>query len=145
MDTADRAIVKALAENARTSLKKLAQAAFLSSPAAAARLERLEQTGVIKGYQAVLNPEALGYHVMAFVNVAVAPERRPMFREFAQSCPNVLECHHITGNYSVLLKVAFPGTRDLDSFVGQLQKFGTTQTQVVFSTLVEPRQVENLE
>ena len=141
MDASDRAILKALAKNGRTPIKQLAQEAFLSSPAVSSRLERLESKGVIKGYQAMLDYEALGYHIMAFVNIAIAPDRQPAFTEYAESCPNVLECHHITGTYSLLLKVAFCTTRDLEAFVGYLQKYGKTETQVVFSTLIEPRQI----
>lgn len=141
MDAADRAILKALAKNARTPIKQLAQEAYLSSPAASARLERLEKAGVISGYQARLDHQALGFHILAFVNMAIAPERRPAFRDFAEACPNVLECHHVTGNYSLILKVAFRSTKELESFVGHLQTYGTTQTQVVFSTLVEPREI----
>lgn len=141
MDAADRAILKALVKNARTPMKDLAKEAYLSAPATSARVSRLEESGVIRGYQTVLDPQMLGYQIMAFVNVAVSPDRRPAFRELLLDCPNVLECHHVTGNYSLILKVAFPNTRELDSFVGRLQEFGTTQTQVVFSTLVEPRQI----
>ena len=83
--------------------------------------------------------EKLGYRLLAFVNLAMSPEQKTRFSAFAKGCPNVLECHHISGNYSMLLKVCFPGTPELDEFVGALQQFGTTQTQVVFSTLVRPR------
>lgn len=141
MDTADRAILKALAKNARTPIKELAKDAYLSSPAASSRMERLEKGGVILGYQAKLNHQALGYHILAFVNIAISPERRPAFKEFAAACPNILECHHVTGNYSLILKVAFRSTKDLETFVGHVQTYGTTQTQVVFSTLIEPREI----
>ncbi len=141
MDAADRAILKVLAQNARASLKQLAQAAFLSSPAVSARIERLEKRGMIQSYQAHLSPAALGYHISAFVNIAIAPTQRQPFYQFIMDCPNVLECHHVTGAYSMIMKVAFPSTKDLDGFVGHLQQFGTTQTQVIFSTLVEPRQL----
>lgn len=141
MDATDRTILEVLAKNARTPVKQLAQEAFLSSPAASARVERLERKGVIKGYQTMLDREALGFHIMAFVNLAMAPDRLSGFAEYADTCPNILECHHITGPYSLILKVAFCSTRDLEAFVGHLQTYGKTETQVVFSTLIEPRQV----
>ena len=56
--------------------------------------------------------------------------------------PNVLECNCVTGEYSMLMKVAFQSTMDLDIFIGQLQKFGKTSTQIVFSTQVGPRGVD---
>lgn len=145
MDAADRAILKALAKNARTSIKQLAGEAFLSSPAVSARVERLEKSGVITGYQARLNHQALGYPILAFVNIAMAPERKQAFQAFAEACPNILECHHVTGSYSLIMKVAFQSTRDLEAFVGHAQTFGTTQTQVVFSTMIEPREIVEVE
>ena len=141
MDAAERSILKVLSKNARASLKQLAQGAFLSSPAVSARLDRLENRGIIESYQAHLNPPALGFHILAFVNIAISAQGRQDFQEFVQTCPNVLECHHVTGSYSMIMKTAFPSTKDLDTFVGHLQEYGSTQTQVVFSTVVEPRQV----
>lgn len=141
MDAADRAILMALTQNARTPIKQLAQEAYLSSPAASARLERLEQRGIITGYQTILDYQKLGFHIMAFINISMMPDKRPGFLEFARGCTNVLECHHVTGNYTLIVKGVFKSTRDLESFVGQLQEYGSTQTQVVFSTMIEPRQI----
>jgi len=141
MDAADRIILDVLAKNARTPVKQIAQQAYLSSPAVSARLERLERKGVIRGYQAMLDREALGYHILAFVNIAVVPEKKPALIEYASGCPNVLECHHVTGTYSLILKVSFTTTVELEAFVGKLQTFGKTETQVVFSTPIEPRQI----
>jgi len=145
MDAADRIILNALARNARTPVKQIAQQAYLSSPAVSARLERLEKSGVIKGYQAILDREELGYYILAFVNIAVIPEKKPALIEYALNCPNVLECHHVTGAYSLIFKVCFSKTIELEAFVGKLQTFGKTETQVVFSTPIEPRQIVELE
>ena len=73
---------------------------------------------------------------------AVAPVQKPDFYPFIKSCPNVVECNCVTGNYSMLLKVMFPSTMELDTFIGQLQKFGRTSTQIVFSTPVAPRGID---
>ena len=140
MDTADRIILKTLAENARTPIKGLAEKAFLSSPAVSARVDRLEKSGIIRSYQAELDLKALGFEILAFINLSMLPERRNEFLSWIESCSNVLECHHVTGAYSLLMKAAFEGTAQMEEFVGKLQEFGSTQTQVVFSTLVEPRQ-----
>ena len=141
MDSADRIILKMLSDNARVSVKQMAQEAYLSSPAVSARVERLEKKGVIKGYQAMLDREALGFHILAFVNIAIAPEKKASLIEYASACPNVLECHHVTGSHSLIFKVCFCSTVDLEAFVGRLQTYGKTETQVVFSTPIEPRQI----
>ncbi len=139
MDDIDRKILRLLQSNARMSLKTIAEKTFLSSPAVSARIEKLEKDGVIAGYHALIDPIKLGYHIIAFINLDVVPEDKPKFYAYAADMPNVLECNCVTGEYSMLMKVAFQSTMELDTFIGQLQKFGKTNTQIVFSTHVGPR------
>lgn len=141
MDDIDRKIIKLLQANARTSLKMIAENTFLSSPAVSARIEKMEKDGIISGYHAQIDPMKLGYHIIAFINLNVIPEDKPKFYAYAESIPNVLECNCVTGEYSMLIKVAFESTMQLDAFIGELQKFGRTSTQIVFSTHVGPRGV----
>ena len=114
----------------------------MSSPAVSSRIERLEKEGYITGYQAEVDLLKLGYHITAFINLEITPKLKNTFYPFIESCPNVLECNCVTGSYSMLIKVAFPSTMELDSFIGQLQKFGNTSTQIVFSTAVKPRGIQ---
>ena len=107
-----------------------------------ARIEKLEKDGIIAGYHAMVDPMKLGYHIIAFINLDVVPEDKPKFYTYAAEMPNVLECNCVTGEYSMLMKVAFQSTMELDIFIGQLQKFGKTSTQIVFSTHVGPRGVD---
>lgn len=142
MDRIDREILRILQKNARTSLKTIAEKTYLSSPAVSARIEKLEKDGVITGYQAQVDPRKLGCEITAFINLNVQPEDKARFYEYAEKIPNILECSSVTGEYSVIMKVAFAGTAQLDGFIGQLQKFGKTSTQIVFATHVGPRGVQ---
>lgn len=139
MDHIDEQIITLLQKNARTSLKELSEAVFLTTPAVSNRIERLERDGIITGYSAKINPLKLGYHITAFINMELEPVQKIEFYPFINSVPNVVECNCVTGNYSMLMKGVFPSTMELDTFIGQLQMFGKTQTQIVFSTPVEPR------
>mgnify|MGYP003495458619 CR=1 FL=1 len=133
MDKIDKMLITLLQKNARMPLKALAENVFLSSPAVSARIERLERDEIIEGYEVKVNQLKLGYHITAFINLEVAPVQKPEFYPF-------INC--VTGTYSMLLKVVFPSTMELDTFVGQLQKFGRTSTQIVFSTPVPPRGID---
>lgn len=144
MDDIDIKLISLLSENARMSLKQLAQEVFLSPPAVSARIERLENNGFISGYAAKVNYAKLGYQVTAFVQLAMMPECKPAFTDYITSCTNVLECYNVTGAYSMLIKVCFPSTEELSGFVGELQSFGKTQTQVVFSALVKQRAIRGI-
>ena len=142
MDKIDKKLITLLQNNARMPLKALAEKVFLSSPAVSARIERLEKEEIIEGYGVKINQIKLGYHITAFINLEVAPVQKPEFYPFIKTCPNVVECNCVTGNYSMLLKVVFPSTMELDTFIGQFQKFGRTSTQIVFSTTVAPRGID---
>ena len=140
VDETDLQILSMLSENARISLKNMAETTFLSSTAIAARIEKLEKNGYIKGYQAKLNPQAFGLSIKAFINVEVEPIRKQDFYPYIRSCKNVVECDCVTGEYSMLLKVLFASTDELDGFINEIQHFGKTKTQIVFSTPVENRE-----
>ena len=142
MDNIDKKLIQLLQENARYPLKYLASQVYLSSPAVSARIERLEKSGIISGYHATVTPITLGYHITAFINMALDPRQKPEFYPFISACPNVLECNCVTGAFSMLIKVCFPSTMELDTFIGQLQKFGNTETQIVFSTPVPTRGID---
>ena len=145
MDNLDRRILAILQQNARTPLKVIAEQVFLSSPAVSARIERLEKAGYILGYQAQLSSSALGYQIKAFINLEVLPSQKPEFYPYIESCPNVMECNCVTGDYSMLIKVCFRTTQELDQFINQLHRFGRTSTQIVFSTAVEHRGIPAIE
>lgn len=142
MDKIDEKIIQMLQENARIPVKEIAKEVFLSSPAVSARIDRLSQDGLIKGYHMTIDRTKLGYDVTAFISLEMEPSQKSAFYPFIKNCPNVLECNCITGQYSQLIKVAFRNTSDLDVFLGHLQQFGRTSTQIVFSTPVEPRDVD---
>ena len=139
LDHIDYEILNMLQENARIPLKEIAAKVFLSSPAVSARIDTLVQKGYIEGFHAQINPEVMGYHIKAFINLEVAPGDKQEFYPYIKGCPNVLECNCVTGDYSMLLEVLFQSTIELDQFIGELQHYGRTKTLIVFSTSVEPR------
>lgn len=142
MDSIDKQLIGLLTKNARMPLKQLSEMVHLSPPAVASRIERLEKLKIISRYTAVLDPSKLGYSIIAFVNLAMPPQKKGEFAEFVKNCSNVLECYHVAGAYSMIMKVCFPTTVELDTFVTLLQNFGKTQTQIVFSAVVSQREAE---
>lgn len=142
MDEIDIMILDLLSKDGRMPIKQISAAVNLSSPAVSSRIEKLEENGYIQGFQCHLDEEKVGYPIKAFIHVAMKPIRKPEFYAFIGKVPNVVECCCVTGDYSMLIKVMFDSTQNLDLFIGKLQKFGDTMTQIVFSTAVEPRQVD---
>lgn len=137
IDKTDVRILNELKANARATLSELAEAAGITADEAGERIAALENSAYIKGYYADVDLEKIGYRIKAFIMLQVKPEDQHRFYDFIQREDCVLECDHITGQYSMLLKTVFPSMNDLDIFIGRLQEYGRTETQIVFSTVLE--------
>ena len=124
LDHIDFEILKMLQANARIPLKEIAAKVYLSSPAVSARIETLVNKGYIEGFHAQINPEVMGYHIKAFINLEVIPQDKKKFYPY-------IKC----------MEVLFQSTSELDQFIGELQEYGRTNTLIVFSTSVEHRGV----
>lgn len=73
----------------------------------------------------------------AYIEMSVSPEKRDSLFEHLKAMPQVLKCCRVTGERSLLLEVIFKNTDELDSFTMNLQHYGITKTQIVFSTIIE--------
>lgn len=120
LDELDLSILRTLQENGRISNVDLAKAINLSPPATFTRLKRLERLGYINSYVALLDWSKMGYDMICFININLQmhqPDEVEKFRQRISRLPEVLECHHVTGEFDYLLKVAIKNREDLDRFV----------------------------
>jgi DNA-binding Lrp family transcriptional regulator len=120
IDDIDRAILSLLQEDGRTTNADLARAVGLSAAATHARVRRLEREGLIRGYVALLDRELAGFDLLCFVSVSLQLHQPALVTSFPQTVgaiPEVLECHHVTGEYDYLLKVAVRNRHDLERFI----------------------------
>ena len=121
-------------QNARVSIKALADIVSLTSPAVAERIKKLEESKVILGYTAIINQNTLERNVKAIINTTIAPEKQSTFIEFARKVDNVVCVHHVTGAYSMSISAVFKDVSELERLVKEIQRFGRTQTLVIMST-----------
>lgn len=120
LDDVDRALLASLQADARITNTELARRVELSPPGLQKRLKKLEESGVIAQYVALVNREALGFDMLCFVQVTLQrhePTAVSHFREAVQRMPEVLECYHLTGEYDYLLKVIVRNRRHLEQFL----------------------------
>jgi DNA-binding Lrp family transcriptional regulator len=120
LDDIDRQILTLLQEDGRISNAELARRIDLSPPATYMRVKSLEEQGYVRRYAALLEPEKAGYDLMCFVQVTLqlhSLEQIQTFRRVIQGMPEVLECHHITGEYDYLLKVMVHNRKELETFL----------------------------
>lgn len=120
LDATDARILETLQEEGRITNAELAQRIGLSPGATLARVSKLEASGLICGYTAIMNRQALGLPVTAFVAVILRSHGRQEsadFLEAVKSLPQVMECHHIAGDEDYLLKVVASDPTDFETFV----------------------------
>lgn len=139
LDDVDWSILGELQADGRISFSELGRRVALSAPAVADRVRRLEARGVIRGYRAVLDLERLGFPLLAFVRVRYPSGDYRPFEAAVRDRPEILECHHITGEDCFILKVAARSMRQLEATTGRLARLGAITTSLVFSTPVPGR------
>ncbi len=141
IDKTDLKILYILQNDGRRRLADIAEEVELSAPAVMERVKKLEATGVIRGYQALIDGKKVGKDITAFIGVSVGNQRD--IDKFAAQMlrdPDVLECHHVTGEESFVLKVKAANTASLEKLLGQIRSVeGVTRTvtKVVLSTAKE--------
>ncbi len=139
LDDIARRLLDELQSNGRASYADLAKKAGLSPSAAAERMRRLEDAGVIRGYRAYLDREALGLRVTALIRMtADGAQYRPLLA-FLEGNDQVRECYHVTGGDALMIKVLASSISDLEGLIMKLLHFGVPTTSVVLSTPIERR------
>jgi len=117
IDGLDKKILLLLQNDARISNVELARKVNLSPAATHARVKRLEEKHLIERYATIINRKKADYDMLCFVRVSLQLhdiDQVVGFHEAVQEIPEVLECHHVTGDYDYLLKVVAQNTDDLE-------------------------------
>ncbi len=142
VDKVDFEVLAALQREGRIAMAELAKRVGLSAPAVAERVRKLEEQGVILGYHTRLAPSTLGLGLLAFIGVTIEhPRYNQPFLETVARRPEILECHHVAGEDSYLLKVVCRDTSHLEDLITNEIKAGVgvgrTRTAIVLSTVKE--------
>ncbi len=116
LDRIDLKILRILQRNGRMSNIELSKRVNLSPAPCLARVRRLEKSGYITGYKAELNPELLGFSLLAYVEITLdrtTPDVFEKFKQAVQDVPEIEECHMVAGGFDYLIKVRSP---DMDTY-----------------------------
>ncbi|MBB5634794.1 Lrp/AsnC family leucine-responsive transcriptional regulator [Pedobacter cryoconitis] len=115
-DPIDKKILKVLQADARLNTKQIAGKIGLTVTPTYERLKKIEQSGVIKEYVALLDRDKIGKTIVAFINVSLQLHSKPLINAFEKAIikvPEVMECFHVAGNFDYLLKVV---VKDMNSY-----------------------------
>lgn len=146
IDEIDAQILTIVQQNARISNADIARHVEMAPSAVLERIRKLEQSGMIRGYEARLNPVDLGLGLLAFI--FVKSDERPGSHETAQQIaeiPAVQEVHHVAGEDCFLVKVRVANTEALGALLredfGRIERIRSTRTTIVLSTVKETAQL----
>ena len=140
LDSTDAKILEILQLDGRASHSAIAEQVGLSQPSVHERIKKLEQRGVIRGYTAILDPEALDLGVLAFVSARFNQWKTKEVAAEIGEVPQVLEVHHIAGDDCLLVKVRCRSPADLEHVLDRIWKSGAisgTKTTIAFSSYKE--------
>jgi Lrp/AsnC family leucine-responsive transcriptional regulator len=140
LDFIDLKIIEVLQHDGRASHSFIGEMVGLSQPSVHERVKKLEQRGVIKGYAAIVDPEALGLHVLAFLAVRLSDYKPEDIADAVAAMPEVIETHHIAGEECFMLKIRCHTTKELQAVLERVWKAGPvtgTKTTIAFATFKE--------
>lgn len=143
LDHIDRAIIAALYEDGRRTIKDVADLLKMSSPSITARIDKLKDAGAIRGYTVVVDPGAFGLNVSAYVRMNAMLGQVPKLEKLIDDAPEVVESHQITGEDCYLAKVVVSDVHELKTVVDRFQTCSSTDIAIILSSPV-PRRLPKL-
>ncbi len=139
LDDTSWKLLRILQNEGRISYSELGKKVGLSTPAVSERVRKLEEAGVISGYQAKVNPEALGYDTVALVSIKTTPNNYGKLISFAEKSGALTECHYVTGDASFVMKIVVRDIKEMEHFISAVSHIGSTNTSVVMSTKIDAK------
>ncbi len=134
LDNTDRRILVVLSENSRITMKELGEKVHLTGQAAAARVEKLEDHGIIEGYTIKVNQAKLGYSIHAFINIYTqSPDHRPYLTYIKEQAEYIIDNYKISGDGCYILECKFPSNERLDQFLIDLNKHANYKLTIVIN------------
>ncbi len=139
LDAVDRALIAALADQARQPLSELAKRVGLSSPSVSERLKRLEAAGLIRGYTVDLDLKRLGYRLQAIIRVKPLPGQLHWVQRLLEDQPAVIECDKVTGDDCFIVRVVLRDIEQLDEILETLIDRAETNSAIIKASPVGRR------
>lgn len=138
-DETGRNILAILQREGRIGFSELGRRVGLSAPAVAERVRRMEDAGLIVGWRAVVDRKRLGWGITAFMRITCAGEKYQAVHRLANDLPEVIDCHHVTGEDCFYVKLAVASVDHLEKVIERFRDLGRTVSAVALSTIVEDK------
>ena len=135
IDTLDLKIIESLKVNSRTSFVEIGKQIGLSPSSVRERIQKLEDTEVIKGYNIQLDNKKLGFGLEVFIMFKLFSGKLKIFCDDLKQFPEIFEIHRITGTHNIFMKVILVDQLHLQQFIDRLLVFGEPTTHLILSDL----------
>lgn len=139
LDTTDRAIIAALTENGRMTVRELAAQIGLSSPSVTDRIHKLEDAGAIQGYTIAVDPNVFGLGIVAHLRMHAMPGQVQRLAQMLMDTPEIVEADRVTGMDCFMAKVVVGDVHDLEAVIDRFSPFSSTDAAIVQSSPVVRR------
>lgn len=136
IDSLNNRILQCLQEDARQSNTAIAIMVGVSSPAVGERIRKMEDAGILQGYKAIVNPEAMGYQLKAIITIRAFMGKLKPFLENVKKWEEVVNCYRITGNENIVMEVVLRNQKHLEELIDRVITYGESKTQIVLSHVV---------
>ena len=139
LDETGRKILATLQREGRVPFSELGRRVGLSAPAVAERVRRMEDVGLIAGWRAMVDRQHLGWPMTAFMRISCPGEKYQAVRRLSHDLPEVIDCHHVTGEDCFFIKLAVGSVEHLERVIDRFRDVGRTVSSVALSTIVEDK------
>ncbi len=139
LDSTNLELLAHLAADPRIAIRELARRVGMSAPAVNERVLRLRETGVIRGERLEIDQQALGLAVTAYVRVRPTPGALPKIIDLARATPEVVECHRVTGEDCLIMKVVAAHITEMEGLLNEFLLHGATTSSLIVSSPVPLR------
>ena len=144
MDELDHKILRLLSANARMPVRDIARHVALTSPAVSSRIRKMEAAGIISGYTVLVSRPKQHTRIDAFISLSTPCNCALQMTELIRQRPEVLQCFHVTGDHSFMVRVSCPDMAHLEHLITDFQKLGQTNTQIILSVPLDRSGVDIL-
>ncbi len=139
IDKSNWLILEELQTNARVPLTEISKKVGLSSPSVAERIQKMEDAGIIEGYTAKINMEALGNSLGIYISIKIRFGQVKNFEEYVKTVPEICECHKLTGHDCMLMKGYVKNPKHLENLNERLTVYGELTTSLILTSIVSER------
>lgn len=139
VDDIDRAIIGALASNARMTIRELAAQVSLSSPSVAERVRKLEDCGAIASYTIATDLKSIGFNLVAHVTMRAMPGETTRISQLLAASPEIVEADRVTGSDCFVAKAVAKSVEELEALIDRFLPYSSTETAIVQSSPVTRR------